>query len=172
MKTLTTAALLCIFSAFVNAQYSFNVDKVDAATVPEAVKSSFAEHYPGTDVVRWEKHVGKGKFKSRTRFVAIFNDDKNRARSRYHNSGIGISATTYYFAPGLPKQVKKGAMELNPGFKVVAGQKIRIFKNERIVYRVKLRKGTSRVWTYVNPDGSEAKVGEIPDEVTEDQDLE
>ncbi|MCB0374858.1 MAG: hypothetical protein KDD04_02970 [Sinomicrobium sp.] len=156
------------------AQYSYTVDKIASGDVPEAVSNAFENGFPGAKTVRWEKHTGKGKNNRYVKYVVVFDKDGIRSRARYKTDGKGISATTYYwFKKGvakLPQPVKDYAADKHPDFELNSGEKVISLKSSASVYRIRLRKGASKLVVYVNASGEMINKNNLPSELTEDED--
>lgn len=144
-------------------------EKIDAAQVPEAVKNSFNAGFQNVTDVRWEKHSATGKGgKTFTKYVAVYNQEGIRSRARFKEDGTALSSSKYMGAQKLPDNVKNAAASKNPGFTVMGGEEVKTKKGETY-YRVRMRKGTSRLSTLFDANGNEVTKDKVPDEAKEDE---
>lgn len=148
---------------------SFGFKKVEISEVPEAVKNAFFTHAAGATNVRWEKHLAKGNAdKSFTKYVAVYMQDGVRARARYREDGTALSSSKYMGAQKLPENIGTSAKAKNPGFELVGGEEVKTKKGETF-YRVRMKKGSSRLTTLLDVNGNEVKRENQPEEAMEDE---
>jgi len=167
MKKLINLLAIFLISMITFGQSNFNLTVIQASDVPQAVKDQQNAKFPNINVEKWEKNTFTKKAgKPSEWFVAVFKENNNRVRSRYANDGKAISATTYYLAAGIPQNIKDDAVSKYPGFTVTSGEKIKNFNSGKEYYRVRLKKGSSKLVLYYNPDGTEVKKENLPDEIT------
>ena len=174
MKTIyTLITILFLTTTTVFSQYSYVVKKINPNLVPKEVITEFEDIFSDVKTIRWEKHTGKGKKRSHVKYVVIFDKDGIRSRARYNPDGSGISATSYYwFKKGvakLPAKVKNYTASQHPGFKVNSGEKVISLKSSKYIYRLRLRKGTSKLVVYVNESGEMIDKNNLPSEFTGDE---
>ncbi len=174
MKPVHTLTIILFLTATtVFSQYSYTVKKIDSNLVPGEIITEYEDIFSDVKTIRWEKHTGKGKKRNHVRYVVIFDKDGIRSRARYNPDGSGISATSYYwFKKGvakLPAKVKNYTASQNPGFKVNSGEKVISLKSSKYIYRLRLRKGTSKLVVYVNGSGEVIDKNNLPSELTDDE---
>lgn len=172
-KTVLSIVITCIFIVSGFSQATFKTETIEASQVPASVTSSFNSKYSGVKVVRWEKHIFTNKKgKKHAKFVCIFDKDGLRSRSRYMPNGTALSATTYYRFKNvqkLPEPIKKYAKTKYPDFKLTGGEKELSHKNGKYVYRIRLKKGPSKVVVYLNENGEEINKDNIDGEILENE---
>lgn len=149
---------------------SLTFEAVDESQIPDAVKNSFTSSFEGAGEVRWEKHKAQGK-RTFAKYVAVFSTDGVRARARYKEDGTLLSSSKYFGPAKLPANVKSAAESKAPGFTVMGGEEITT-KNGKTFYRVRSRKGSSKLIQYFDADGNEVSRDKAPDGVTEGEDEE
>lgn len=144
---------------------SVNFEKVEAAQVPEVILSNFETSFDGALAIRWEKHLAQGN-KAVVRYVAIFTEGGVRSRARYKEDGTPLSSSKYYGAIKLPENIKKASREKNPDFTVMGGEEITT-RNGKTFYRVRSRKGSTKMIQYFDADGNEINKGNAPEGLME-----
>lgn len=144
---------------------SVNFERVEDAQVPEAVKNSFSSAFANATAVRWEKHSAQGK-RSFAKYVAIFSADETRSRARFKEDGTPLSSSKYFGPAKLPENIKSAAQAKAPGFIVMGGEEITT-KNGKTFYRVRSRKGSSKLIQYFDSDGNELTKDKTPEEVVD-----
>lgn len=159
-----------VFSA--KAQQNWTNDVVQESDVPEAVLTAFNSKYDGAKVVRWEKRTWVGKNeKSAVKYVVIYDKDQLRHRSRYKEDGSGLSTTTYYWGAKklamLPQPILDYASNNYAGYKLMSAEKEYNLKNGKYVYRIRLKKGATKVVVYLNESGEEVSKDNIDQEILE-----
>jgi hypothetical protein len=147
-----------------------NSERLDAAQVPELVKSSFNTAFPGIPAT-WEKHSAKGKAdgKSYTKYVAVFTQDGQKSRARYREDGTALSSTKYMKADKMPDAVKSGMKTKYPGFEASGGEEVK-GKGDKKIYRIKAKKGSAKLTTYFDENGNEVTKEKVTDDVKEGED--
>jgi len=134
---------------------SAGVEKIDAAQVPEAVQGAFSNTNPGVEVTQWEKHNVRGNNgKDFTKYVASYQIDGARARARFKQDGSVLSMSRYLSAQNLPGSISSAANAKNPGFTLMGAEQLTTRKGETF-YRVRMRKGASKLTTLYDSNGSE-----------------
>lgn len=142
---------------------------VEISEVPDAVKNAFNTSAAGATNVRWEKHTAKGKTdKSFTKYVAVYLQDGVRARARYREDGTAMSSSRYLGGQKLPENISTSAKSKNPGFELVGGEEVKTKKGETF-YRVRMKKGSSKLTTLYDANGNEVIKDKQEDEVQEDE---
>lgn len=142
---------------------------VELSEVPEGVKSSFNSSAAGATNVRWERHTATGKSdKVFTKYVAVYSVDGKKTRSRFREDGTAMSSSNYMKADKLPEAVGKNAKSKNPGFELVGGEEIKTKKGETF-YRVRMKKGSSKLTTLYDANGNEVSKDKQPEEAQEDE---
>ncbi len=148
---------------------SAGFQQIDVAQVPDAVKNAFNTKAAGVTNVRWEKHTAKGKAdKSFTKYVAVYQVDGVRARSRFREDGTAMSSSKYMGAQKLPENIRNSATTKNPGFELKGGEEVKTKKGETY-YRVRMRKGSSKLTTLYDANGNEVVKDNAPEEAQEDE---
>ena len=143
--------------------------QVDATQVPDAVKNAFNTKAAGVTNVRWEKHTAKGKSdKAFTKYVAVYLQDGVRARSRFREDGTAMSSSKYMGAQKLPDNISQSAKSKNPGFNVIGGEELKTKKGDTY-YRVRMRKGSSKLTTLYDANGNEVTRDKQEDDIVEDE---
>lgn len=146
-------------------QKSVSSEKVEATQVPESVLSNFESSFDGALAVRWEKQVAQGN-KAAVRYVAIFTEGGVRSRARYKEDGTPLSSSKYYGAIKLPELIKKASKEKYPDFTVMGGEEITT-RNGKTFYRVRSRKGSTKMLQYFDADGNEINKSNAPEGLME-----
>lgn len=142
---------------------------VELSEVPDAVKNSFNSAAAGVTDVRWEKHTAVGKSdKTFTKYVAVYSIDGKKTRSRFREDGTAMSSSNYMKADKLPEAVGNNAKSKNPGFELVGGEEIKTKKGETF-YRVRMKKGSSKLTTLYDANGNEVTKDKQPEEAQEDE---
>jgi hypothetical protein len=172
-STLLLIALLFI-SSFNFAQESTSTSEVVAETdVPAVVVASFKAKYTPTTLIRWEKKTFTGSAgKTYVKYVAVFDVDGLRSRSRYKEDGTGISTTTYYWFKNLeklPQAIKDAAKNNYAGYKLGSAEKEHNLKSGVYVYRLRLKKGPTKLVAYVNEKGEEITKENLDKEILENE---
>lgn len=177
MRSILTVILAVLgVSAFAQPQskgrgpHTLNFEKVEAANVPAAITSSFESSFTGATAVRWEKHTAQGK-RTYVKYVAVFTEGGVRSRARYKDDGTTLSSSKYYGAVKLPENIKAAAKAKNPDFIVMGGEEITT-RNGKTFYRVRSRKGPSKLIQYFDADGNEISKDKAPEELIEGEDEE
>jgi hypothetical protein len=148
---------------------SANLKQVEASEVPEAVKNSFKA--TATDV-RWEKHEAKGKEgKSHVRYVAVYTQDGTRARARFKEDGSALSSSKYMGGQKLPAAIQTAATTKNPGAKLIGGEELTTKKGQ-VIYRVRLRNGSSKITSVFDANGNEITRDKMTEEHKEGEEEE
>ncbi|MEQ8424835.1 MAG: hypothetical protein RIA63_08990 [Cyclobacteriaceae bacterium] len=147
---------------------SLNFEKVEGTLVPEVIKENFESSFQGAVAVRWEKHTLQGN-KTGIRYVAIFTEGGVRSRARYKEDGTVLSSTKYYGAIKLPENIKAAAKAKYPEFTVMGGEEITT-RNGKTFYRVRSRKGPSKLVQYFDGDGNEITKEKAPEDLLEGED--
>lgn len=155
------------------AQVTFNVEKIEASAVPSEVSDAFNQKFPDVKDVRWELHTATSGEHSGDKYVCIFdNADNIRSRARYRNDGKGISATTYFWFKNvekLPQAIKDFCAINYEGFKLSAGELEMSLKKDRSAYRIKLRKGRTKITVWLDESGNEINEKNIDSELHESE---
>jgi len=149
---------------------SMNFEKVEDAQVPEAIKSTFSNTFPGASAVRWEKHSARGK-RTFAKYVSVFTIDGVRSRARYKEDGSVLSSSKYYGPAKLPENIKSAAQAKYPEFTVMGGEEITT-RNGKTFYRVRSRKGASKLIQYFDENGNEISKDKAPEDVVDGEDEE
>lgn len=136
---------------------------VEEAQVPDAVKNSFTNSFANAAAVRWEKHTAQGK-RTYAKYVAVFTADEIRSRARYKEDGTALSSSKYFGPNKLPANIKSAAQAKSPGFVVMGGEEITT-RNGNVFYRVRSRKGSSKLIQYFDADGNEVTKDKAPEEL-------
>lgn len=158
---------ILVIVALFTMQLSFG-QTIDAGQVPANVKSSFESDFGGVNLIRWEKYNGFIKY------VAVFdNSDQIRSRARYKEDGKGISATTYYWlkkVDKLPQGIKDYASSKYSGYKISAAEKeMSLQDKSKYAYRLKLRKGATKVTVYLDESGKELDKNSLSKDLTTEE---
>lgn len=149
---------------------SMNFEKVEEGQLPEAVKSNFASTFSGATAVRWEKHSAQGK-RTFVKYVSVFTMDGVRSRARYKEDGTSLSSSKYYGPAKLPENIKSAAQAKYPEFTVMGGEEITT-RNGKTFYRVRSRKGASKLIQYFDENGNELSKDKAPEDVVDGEDEE
>jgi hypothetical protein len=149
-----------------------NFEKIDAAQVPDPVKTAFAAANAGATPT-WEKHTARGKAdKSFTKYVAVFaTADGMKNRARYKEDGTVMSSSKYMKADKMPDGIKAGMKSKYPDFTATVAENIK-GKDAKSVYRVKSKKGSAKLTAYFDENGNEITKDKVTDEVKEGEDEE
>lgn len=167
----TVFIFLFVISGF--SQATFKSEKIQASNVPANVSSAFDSNYSGVNVVRWEKHIFiNKKGKKYSKFVCIFDSEGLRHRSRYKPDGTALSETTYYWfknAQKLPEPIKHFAKKNYPQYKLIGGEKELSLRSGKYVYRIRLKRGPSKIIIYLNENGEKISKDNIDGEILENE---
>jgi len=162
--------LAFIATTFVaQAQVGVSIQKVNADDVPAAVISSQASYFPGVNVNVWELQTAKGKNNSAQRYIANFQNNGQKARARYYQSGTGTTATTYYPGSQLPATIQETAAANYEGYTLNSGEQIVALPTSDTFYRLRLRKGAQKLVVYTDETGNEVSPDELPEVMKKDQ---
>ncbi len=149
---------------------------VDASAVPAAVVSAFESKFPGATIVKWEKREITPKKKAKiVRYIAVFDLNEIRQRARFAEDGKAQSTSTYYRNKNLdklPEPIKKFAADKYPGYNLTGAEKEHNETTGKYVYRIRLKKGSTKVVVYVNEAGEEINRTNIDKEVLEGEGIE
>jgi hypothetical protein len=166
MKTIVFLMLSIALTATTAFAQKATVEKVDASTVPQVVKDAFANDFSGASATSWEKQSGtNANNKSVEKYVATFQLNGVKSRSRYQTNGTGLSATTYMTAAQLPQAVQDACKTNYVGFTLGSGEKIQSLKTDKFVYRARLRKGSQKLVVYMDETGKEVTKDKIPADI-------
>ncbi len=144
------------------------VAKIESSQLPSIVTSKFESTFTGATGIRWEKHELKNS--PAIHYIAVFTEGGVRSRARYKEDGTILSSSKYFGPQKLPTNIKAAASRNHPDFVIVGGQEITI-KNGKTFYRVRSRKGPSKLLQYFDADGNEVTRDTAPEgliEVDED----
>ena len=142
---------------------------VQASDVPEAVRKTFTEKFPGVTVTRWERrNVSNKKGTSVTRYIAVFTQEGLSARARFADNGTALSSSRY-FNPGKAPEPVQVAAKRYEGFSLTGGEEIRTGKEGKLFYRVRFRKGAQKLVVFLDDTGAEVTRDKAPEELKEDE---
>lgn len=148
---------------------SAGFERVEASEVPQEVQSAFSSANPGVTSIQWEKHEVKGaNGKDFTKYVARYQTADGRARARFKQDGTPLSSSRYLKAQSLPSNIQSVATAKNPGFTLIGGEQLTTRKGETY-YRVRMRKGASKMITLYDSNGAEVNRDRLPDELQPDE---
>jgi len=171
MKTNFLILISSIF-ALANAQPNkpageptLHIEKIESSQVPEGIVSKFATTFTGATAVRWEKHSVSDQ---RIIYVAVFTEGGVRSRARYKEDGTALSSSKYFGPQKLPANIKSAATTKYPDFTVMGGQEITT-RNGKTYYKVRSRKGPSKIIQYFDADGNVITKDNAPDGLMEDE---
>jgi hypothetical protein len=140
---------------------------VDASQVPQVVQDAHNQKFQGATLTRWELKQATGK-KEVQWYTALFTtSDGVKARSRYKADGTTISSSQYYGAAKAPEAIKSAAASRFSGYTLTGCEQISVPSKNKNFYRVKLRKGSTKVVTYMDETGAEITKEKAPAEVTD-----
>lgn len=173
MKKLMIMLLFLFAAGSLEASLSYKVDKLTADSVPQAVKEAFSKDFQHGKVVRWEQHTTRGKRHEAGKYVCIFDDaGKIRSRARYRANGKGISATQYYGKrqiKDMPQGIQASCADKFPGYKIMMIEKEIALKSGLSAYRIKLRKGFTKVFLWLDESGREITAKNLKQEWRESE---
>ncbi len=160
--------LAFIASTFVaQAQIGVTIQAINADDVPAAVITSQANFFPNVNVNVWEKQTANGKNASGERYIANFQNNGQKARARYYPHGQGTTAVTYYISSELPTEIQEAAATAYEGYSLNSGEQITLLETSDVYYRLRLRKGAQKLVVYVDENGEELSIDEVPEIVVE-----
>jgi hypothetical protein len=168
-KTLVLS--IALLSSFDNFSQSVKIEIVAATSIPTAVTTAFQQNFPSVQAYKWEKHTVTGVSGTEgTKYVALFNEKGLVNRARYYTAGTGISVTTYY-GTKIPADIAEKAKKVSSkyeGFTLHTGEKVRSLVNAKEVYRIRLRKGVSKLVIYLDAQGNEINKDQLGAEFEDD----
>jgi uncharacterized lipoprotein NlpE involved in copper resistance len=160
---LVLVVMLC-YSQGKKGVHKANAASIDASQVPDAVKQAFSVT---TSDLKWEKHTLQGKKgNEHTRYVAVYTQAGTRMRSRFKADGSKLSTSRYMRAASVPATVATSATNKNQGAKLMGAEEITT-KNGDVVYRVRLRNGSTKISTLLNAQGTEISKEKVMEEIKE-----
>jgi hypothetical protein len=151
------AGLTCFQDLRAEDQGKFTAEKIDAGSVPEAVKKSQESYFPDAKVAQWKKNALVTKQgKAFTQYEAVFMYEKRQlASARYEPDGKGKLLAVLSGEPGLPQAVKEAAKAMQPEFTVKGGLLLRVLSSGKEGYRVTAQKGVQRLYLWLDASGKE-----------------
>lgn len=168
MKKVLLTLVALMMAMALEAGYNYSVTKIDAASVPSSVKNAFHQDFPGVRVKRWEHHTSKGKKHAFGKYVCIFDAKNNvRSRARYKENGMGISATKYYWMRAvkkLPQTIKNYCAKHYAAYKITAGEKEISLSKNKSAYRIKMRRGGTKITVWLDEAGNEINKNNLVDD--------
>ena len=172
MRTLFVFLLALSLCSSAIAQLNLNVQSIPAEEVPEAVKNSQTEYFPGLSVKLWEQHTASGPEQSANRFVASFQAGSRQAvRARYLSDGTGTTASTYYLSgTQFPSIIQSSAAQNYPDYTLNSGEKLQLLATGTTIFRLRLRNGAQKLVVYVDSNGNEIRRNGVPLEVRQEED--
>jgi hypothetical protein len=183
MRKIFSVFTLCLFIATVYAQRpvakkaktiarSSSSMPVDASQVPQAVKDSHEQSFSGSSATRWELKQATGK-KEVQWYTAVFTTAESaKAKSRYKIDGTNISSATYYGPDKAPETIKSAAAARFSDYTLMGCEKITVPSKSKNFYRVRLRKGSTKITTYMDESGAEITKEKAPAELLESEAVE
>lgn len=140
---------------------------VEVAQVPQPVQDSHNQNFAGSTVHRWEVKQNSGK-KQLQWYTAVFTTTESmKAQARYKPEGNLVSSSTYYDAAKAPDAIKSAATSRYSGYTLVGCEKINVPSKSKNFYRVRLKKGSTKITTYLDDTGAEVTKEQAPTEALE-----
>lgn len=160
---LVLVVMLC-YSQGKKGVYKANSATIDASQVPDAVKQAFT--VTAIDL-KWEKRTMQGKKgNEHTHYVAVYTQNGMRVRSRFKADGSKLSTSRYMRAANIPTVVATAATNKNSGAKLMGAEEITT-KSGDLIYRVRLRNGSTKISTLLNAQGTEISKEKVTEEIKE-----
>ena len=165
-----TAIALCLFINILPAQSAANFEskRVSSKKVPASIVKTHQARY-GKAKTTWRRNSwSNAKGVRVTVFVGWFWHERKAHRSAYTPQGKGYLTIRYLGgALGLPAVIKKKVMAAHPGLQIVGAQRYDAFTVNMTAYRVDMRKGSTRVVTWVDKGGTPISKENLPDAIEE-----
>ncbi|MCB0429304.1 MAG: PepSY-like domain-containing protein [Flavobacteriales bacterium] len=135
--------------------------KLKTADVPTAVQSSFKDHYPLAESVKWEKEDGN--------FEAEFDLNKVESSALFDERGTFLQEETEIEKSMLPSGVTNYCAQQFSGYKLTEASKIRDASGT-VSFEAEMSKGKERFDAMFDASGNfvEKKVQPSDDEESED----
>lgn len=163
-----TLSIVFIPHLLVYAQVNLQAKKVEVTDVPQVVKDAYAANFTA-EIIRWELHQAKKADKTGEKYVAIFKENNLDCRARFKKDGTSISYSTYFKKENLPANIKAAAEKEFAGFMAQGGQKVKVFKNNKEYYKVRLSKGAQKGVFFCDLEGNPIEKKNVPQEADEDE---
>ncbi len=160
-----TTIFLLAFSAsisFANAQTVLTA--VQPNSVPASILNAHNAAYPNNKAAAWMKQGNVN-----AQYVATFGTKGAMMRARYTNDGKQLTETMTYGGKQIPESVAATAKSKYPDFKVMSATKIKAVSSGKECYKVRLRKGVSKMTFYTDASGAYIEEKEAPAEAVEEE---
>jgi hypothetical protein len=177
MKKLLSLIVVCLLAITAYSQAKTKKGKavarsssstpVDVAQVPQPVQDTHNQTFPGTTLTRWESRKGSGKKEIQWYSAVFTTPESTKARARYKADGVLVSSSTHYDAAKAPEAVKSAAASRFSDYTLLGCEKINLPAKNKDFYRVRLKKGSTKVTTYMDETGAEITKEKAPAEILE-----
>jgi hypothetical protein len=144
---------------------------IEASQVPQVVQDVHNQKFAGTTVTRWELKQATGKKEIQWYAAAFSSAEGVKARARYKPDGTIISSTHYFGSAKAPEAIKSAAAARYSDYTLTGCEQITIPAKNKNFYRVKLRKGSTKITTYMDETGAEITKDKAPKEVAESDEV-
>ncbi len=177
MKKLLSLIVVCLLALTAYSQTKTKKGKamarsssstpIEMAQVPQPVQDTHNQTFPGTTLASWELRKGSGK-KETQWYSAIFTTSEGtKARARYKADGMLVSSSVYYGDAKAPEAIKSAIASRYTDHTLMSCEKINIPTKNKSFYRVRLKKGSAKVTTYMDETGAEITKEKAPTEILE-----
>ncbi len=155
---------LLAFSASVSlANAQAVLTAVQPSSVPAAILNAHNAAYPNNKAAAWMKQGNVN-----AQYVANFGTKGAMMRARYTNDGKQLTETMTYVGKQIPESIAATAKTKYPDFKLMSATKIKAVTSGKECYKVRLRKGISKLTFYTDASGAYIEEKEVPAEAVEE----
>ncbi len=147
---------------------NFQSKAVGADQVPSAVLTTHQKRY-GRARTSWRRNSwNNSRGVAVTVFVGWFRHDKKAHRAAYRPKGDGYLTIRYLGGRrGVPEAIRKKVEAAHSGLRISAAQRYDAFARNMTAFRVVLRKGSTKVVTWVDKQGDPISKDNLPDAIEE-----
>ncbi len=145
-----------------------SVTLVEASEVPEAVKTSQEQHFPGMIVRQWKMQTYQGSRTAPVNYLAVFNNEGKNTRARYLADGQGISTYTNYRPQALPPAIVQTLNTDYAGYTPTGAALVGSLHNDWEAFHISLRKGGQKLSFWLTTEGDLIIPRELPQQIEEE----
>lgn len=150
------------------ASVNFSTEIVAVTEVPVAVQSAQDKYFPGITVRQWKKLSASAQ-RTGSRYLAVFNQQKNNTRAKYEVNGKGLTAYTSYALSAAPAAIKSAVASQYSAYQLTRVEKITSLTKGKAAFRTTLRKGAQKLTVWLDENGNELKPQQLPTEITTEE---
>ena len=135
---------------------------IAAEEVPAAVLATQAQLFPNAEVRVWRKRAASSQHGSRTVYISAFNANQVNTRVQIKEDGTGISVYSSYAKSALPQGIQDLLANSYADYKLTGAAEITELKTNKSGFRIRLRKGASKLVLWLDENGQEISANQIP----------